>query len=198
MKNILKFLERVQENGPSSRKKDETKRVIGLGRTTRQEIVKCSRMTALTLQTWGIHQTSPTSLLGWNSMNAGQKHSKCGNISVYVAFEWLLYWYNNAAEVLFFIQIRAPQSWSNMNRRLYQNLIFKCFLYLQKLFVSIVHNNYCECLIPRKSRFHLLKSLSSKVLPLRPGVGQYKAMHAMPIARNFFLAIISTFLVHSP
>ena len=37
-----------------------------------------------------------------------------------------------------------------------------------------------------------------KCSPLTPGVGQNIAMHASPAARNFFLALISTFPVHSP
>ena len=46
---ILKnFLGKVQKNGPAGRKKrkDKTERVIGLGRRTRQEIVKWNQMTA--------------------------------------------------------------------------------------------------------------------------------------------------------
>ena len=50
MKN---FLERVQENGQAGGKKDKTERVIGLGRRTREEIVKWNQMTALTFQTGG-------------------------------------------------------------------------------------------------------------------------------------------------
>ena len=37
----------------------------------------------------------------------------------------------------------------------------------------------------------------TNVLPLKPGVSQNMAMHALPTARNFFLVLISTFLVHS-
>ena len=33
-----------------------------------------------------------------------------------------------------------------------------------------------------------MRTQSLKVLPLKPGVGQYIAMHAMLTARNFFLA----------
>ena len=33
---------------------------------------------------------------------------------------------------------------------------------------------------------HLLRTQSSKVLPLKPGVGQYIAIHAMSTARDFF------------
>ena len=41
----------------------------------------------------------------------------------------------------------------------------------------------------QKLRSHLLrKTQSSKVLPLKPGVGQYIAMHATATARDFFLA----------
>ena len=46
------------------KKKDKTKRVIGLGRRTREEIVKWNQMTALRFQTRGRHQTSPASLRG--------------------------------------------------------------------------------------------------------------------------------------
>ena len=44
MKN---FLERVQENGPAGRTKYQTERVGGLGRRTREKIVKWNQMTAL-------------------------------------------------------------------------------------------------------------------------------------------------------
>ena len=37
-------------------------------------------------------------------------------------------------------------------------------------------------------RDHLLRTKSSEVLPLKPGVHQNIAMHASPTARNFFLA----------
>ena len=62
MKN---FLDKVQENGPAGRKKEEdnTERVTGLGRT-REEIAKWNQMIALRFQTGGRHQTSPTSLRG--------------------------------------------------------------------------------------------------------------------------------------
>ena len=59
------FLEKVQENGPTGRKKkDRTERVIGLCRRTREEIVKGNQMTALRFQTGGRHQTSQASLQG--------------------------------------------------------------------------------------------------------------------------------------
>ena len=46
--------------------KDKTERVAGLGRRTREEIVKWNQMTALRFQTGGRHQTSPASLRGWS------------------------------------------------------------------------------------------------------------------------------------
>ena len=52
--------------------KEMTERVLGLGRRTRQEIVKWNQMTALRFQTGGRHQTSPASL--W-----GTKESKLSN-----------------------------------------------------------------------------------------------------------------------
>ena len=48
MKN---FLEIIQENGPADRKKNNTERVIGLGRKTREEIEQWNQMTALRFQT---------------------------------------------------------------------------------------------------------------------------------------------------
>ena len=43
-------------------KKDKAERVIGLGRRTREEIVKWNQTKALRFQTGGRHQTSPASL----------------------------------------------------------------------------------------------------------------------------------------
>ena len=39
-----------------------------------------------------------------------------------------------------------------------------------------------------KSNSHLLRTQSLNVLPLKPGVGQYMAIHATLIARDFFPA----------
>ena len=58
-KNVEEFSEKkVQENGPAGRKK-KTERVIGLGRKTKEEIVKWNQMTALRFQTGRRHQTYP-------------------------------------------------------------------------------------------------------------------------------------------
>ena len=46
----------------------------------------------------------------------------------------------------------------------------------------------------QKLKTHQLRTQSSKVLPIRPGVGQNIAMHATPSARDFFLELISTLL----
>ena len=56
-----------QDNSPVDRrgkkkKKKKAKRVTGLGRRTKEEIVKWNRMTALRFQTWGRHPTFPASL----------------------------------------------------------------------------------------------------------------------------------------
>ena len=40
----------------------------------------------------------------------------------------------------------------------------------------------------QKLKSHLLRTQSLKVLPLKPGVGQYIALHATLTARYFFLA----------
>ena len=50
---------------------------------------------------------------------------------------------------------------------------------------------------PQKLRSPLLRTQSSKVLPLKAGVSQNIGMHASSTARKFFLKLISTFPVHS-
>ena len=50
----------------------------------------------------------------------------------------------------------------------------------------------CPCngkLWMQKSKSHLMRTQNLKVLPLKPGVGQYIAMHATLTARDFFLAV---------
>ena len=58
------FLKKVRRTDQRAGKKDKTERVIGLGRSTREEIVKWNQMTALIFQIGGIHQTSLVSLRG--------------------------------------------------------------------------------------------------------------------------------------
>ena len=40
----------------------------------------------------------------------------------------------------------------------------------------------------QKLKSYLVRTQSLNVLPLKPGVGQYIAIHATPTARDFFLA----------
>ena len=54
--------------------KDNTERVIGLGRRTREEIAKWNQMTALKFQTEKRHQTSPASLRGVAERTSSQLH----------------------------------------------------------------------------------------------------------------------------
>ena len=75
---------------------------------------------------------------------------------------------------------------------------------LTQLYNSLQCRPTCYTISPRngvlrtqKSMTRLLRTKNSKVLLLKPGVGQNVAMHASPSARNFFLKLISTFLVHS-
>ena len=44
----------------------------------------------------------------------------------------------------------------------------------------------------QKSKSHLMRTQSLNVLPLKPGVGQYTAIHATLTARDFFLAYFYT------
>ena len=49
----------------------------------------------------------------------------------------------------------------------------------------------------QKSKSHLVRTQILNVLSLKPGVGQYMAMHATLTARDFFLPF-SALPVHSP
>ena len=49
----------------------------------------------------------------------------------------------------------------------------------------------------REAAFHLMRTQGLKVLPLKPEIGQYIAMHARLTARGFFL-LISTLPIQSP
>ena len=48
----------------------------------------------------------------------------------------------------------------------------------------------------QKLKFHLVRTENSSVLPLKPGVGQYIAIHVTLTARDFFL--LFTLSIHSP
>ena len=56
------FQNKFSRMDQQAEKKDKIERVIGLGRGTREEIVKRNQMTALRFQAGGRHQTSPASL----------------------------------------------------------------------------------------------------------------------------------------
>ena len=66
MKNIEEFSGKSSEEWTIRQKKkeDKTERITGLGRRTREEMVKWNQMTALRFQTGGRHQTSLASLWG--------------------------------------------------------------------------------------------------------------------------------------
>ena len=44
--------------------------------------------------------------------------------------------------------------------------------------------------VDAEMKSHLLRKQSLKVLPLKPGVGQYRAIHAVLTARDFFLVYL--------
>ena len=61
--------------------------------------------------------------------------------------------------------------------------------------LSVTDYRFSLCQYPRsgelrtqKSRSHLVRMQSLNVLPFKPGVGQYIAIHATLTARDFFLA----------
>ena len=76
------FLKKVQENGPAGRKKKKTERVTGLGRNSREEIVKWNQITALRFQTGGdIRHPRPP--VGEGGGRERQRES-CSSVFVFV------------------------------------------------------------------------------------------------------------------
>ena len=69
---------------------------------------------------------------------------------------------------------------------------------LRQRFQFQLRNSRSGVLQAQKLKTHLLRTYSSKVLPLKPGVGQNIALHASLTARYFFFELISTLPVHSP
>ena len=63
-------------------KKEE--RVIGLGKRTREEIVKWNQMTALRFQARGRHQTSPASLWRQKAEEKSLKHTATITVQIHV------------------------------------------------------------------------------------------------------------------
>ena len=62
MKNTEEFSEKKFRRKDQQAENDQTERVTGQGRRTREEIAKWNQMTALRFHTGGRHQTSPASL----------------------------------------------------------------------------------------------------------------------------------------
>ena len=54
--------------------------------------------------------------------------------------------------------------------------------------VAAVQRPHSEVLWTQKSKTHLLRTKSQKVLPLKPGVGQHIVTHATPTVRDFCVA----------
>ena len=63
-----------------------------------------------------------------------------------------------------------------------------------RVLLSVFHSGELQM---QKLRSHLLRTQSSKVLLLKPGVGQNRSMRVSSTARDFFLKLISTLPVHS-
>ena len=66
-----------------------------------------------------------------------------------------------------------------------------CFLVVDKLDNTVDQPRSGE-LRTLKLKSHLVRTQSLNVLPLKPGVGQYIAIHATLTARDFFLASFYT------
>ena len=75
------------------------------------------------------------------------------------------------------------------------SLIF--LLFILRLLLLLLLTPLSGELRTQKLKSYLVRTQSLNVLPLKPGVGQYITIHAILIARDFFLAV-STFPVHSP
>ena len=98
-------------------------------------------------------------------------------------------------------------NWLHFDPTNFQALQTKNFNYIMRLWVTLGENQiamfswessltlFCSCFNPaegscgrRKLKSHVVRTQSSNVLPLEPGVGQYIAIQATLTARDFFLA----------
>ena len=61
-------------------------------------------------------------------------------------------------------------------------------LFLHSFIALVPHTPRSGELRTQKLKSHLMRTQSLNVLPLKPGVGQYMAIHATLTARDFFLA----------
>ena len=127
---------------------------------------------------------------------------------------WLLFFSYNNSKLLFFVSSIFTSTvgtiYSYVDDAFYIYLMIqlthlRLTLYMQdvglifstllvRLFVLHPHS---RVLRTQKLRFPLVRTQSLKVLPLKPAVGQYIAMHATLTARGFSL-LISTLPVRSP
>ena len=99
--------------------------------------------------------------------------------------------------------LRTSPYWNNSYRKVYvmepqTSLCSDPVKQLRQRFQFQLRNSRSGVLQAQKLKTHLLRTYSSKVLPLKPGVGQTIVMHASPTVKDFFLKLISALLVHSP
>ena len=88
--------------GQQAEKKDQTERVTGLGRSTREEIVKWNQMTALKFQTRGRHQASQSPFGGTG--RTGQQN------------------FSLRHKATKFLKKNAFEKWQNTNNEIHINL----------------------------------------------------------------------------
>ena len=69
-------------------------------------------------------------------------------------------------------------------------LLYVCSVFMFRLTVDLTWVYFTPCsgeLQMQKLKSHVLRTQSLKVLPFKPGIGQYKAIHASLTARDFSL-----------
>ena len=101
----------------------------------------------------------------------------------------------------------------HQEHREYTTLLLNCHevSYTFELWLEVLRVDF-TCVSPSCNRYgprngdlrtqklnsHLVRAQSLNVLPVKPGVGQYIAIHATLTDRDFFLAYFLPFQVHSP
>ena len=122
--------------------------------------------------------------------------------TTFTLFLWLFLSYDPFTCISFHKFSRQLSVFSLCSPSLISALLVLSTIYL---FLQVSLNGFRDPARPRSGelRTQKLKSLlvrtqSLSVLPLKPGVGQYIAIHATLTAREFSSLLISTLPVHSP
>ena len=112
----------------------------------------------------------------------------CLMVRVRALFMSLLHKHQQRVDYIFLtIGLPQPPKIRRKKRKMFLATSYQIEIMLSVLVISLSQPRSGE-LRTQKLKSHLVRTQSLNVLPFKPGVGQYKAIHATLTARNYFLA----------